>query len=454
MEHVLQPSRRAVGNLQSGAFIDLEDEVSKLPSYDPQTCPSGLINLSGAVNNLMGDHMRQCVSDFAAHYELPNAKYSSSATRYGGVIGPEELSRAVASFVNRHFLPASPVSPDMILSTNGVSSLIDLLSFNVCDTGEGVMVITPTYMMFPHDLCAKTGVQLIKADLSDMEAQFSAAGADQLVVALKRAYEAARAQGIPVRALLICNPCNPMGRSYSRKSLVAVAQFCGQRAMHLLADEIYAMSSFDSGEGLDTFTSVLSLEDDPESSIYKENKHSMYGASKDFGAGGLRLGFLITRNELLWKTCRRLALFTWVTCFSTALFTRLLEDVQRVDMFISVYQERLRKAHDFATRTLRKHGIPFFPANSGLFLLLNLSEWLSYFNDSNTNESQEAKLCRYLAFKAGVFLNMGELSLSPISGCFRIVYATNPEVVELSVARLAVALKTLETKHVNETRRE
>lgn len=80
--------------------------------------------------------------------------------------------------------------------------------------------------------------------------------------------------------------------------------------MHLVADEIYAMSGFAPAPGeshLDRFTSVLSLEDDPRNHIHINNIHVFYGASKDFGMGGLRLGFLITRNEFFWKACRRVA---------------------------------------------------------------------------------------------------------------------------------------------------
>jgi aspartate/methionine/tyrosine aminotransferase len=113
---------------------------------------------------------------------------------------------------------------------------------------------------------------------------------------------------VKVKAVLICNPSNPVGRFYSREALVEIARFCGERGLHLVSDEIFAMSCFDSEEegGLDTFTSVLSIPDDVEKNVKKENIHALYGASKDFGMGGLRLGFLVSRNGVLKETCRKI----------------------------------------------------------------------------------------------------------------------------------------------------
>ncbi|KXS93313.1 hypothetical protein AC579_844 [Pseudocercospora musae] len=404
MTKIAYPSRRGLANLDSGRYIDLEEEISNLPAYDPSKCPKGLIDLSGAVNKLMRDVMEEKIDSFAAQYAF------GQAIDYGPVMGPPSLSKAVARFVNHHFKPATAVKSTEILVTNGASSMIDLVAFNLCDRGEGIMVLTPTYMMFKHDLCARTGIEFIGVSAS-VDDQFSARYAPQLVKVLENAIVESQRNKILVRALLICNPCNPVGRCYSKTTLTYLAQLCGRHSMHLIADEIYAMSCFASSSppGLDEFSSVLSLPADPGNNVLAENIHCIYGASKDFGAGGLRLGFFITRNELVWKVCRRLALFTWVTCFSTAYFEHFLSDESAIAGYLGLYQERLRARYVQTTDLLRKHGIPFVPANSGIFLLVKLTRWLEFFNSSNPEKSAEEQLCRYLAYSGGVFISMGEV---------------------------------------------
>ncbi|TDZ74235.1 WD repeat domain-containing protein 83 [Colletotrichum trifolii] len=450
----IKPSSRALANLDSGAFIDLENEASKLPRYDPETRPDGLIDLSGAVNGLMDDVLGEEMDKFAESYDL------RKATRYGGVMGPRDLSEAVSSFVNRHFHPAQAVTPDNILVTNGVTSLIDLMAFGMCDPGEGIMVITPTYMMFPHDVCARAGVRLIPVHPDPpVENQFEPRGAADLVQALARAHAAALRYGITPKALLLCNPSNPCGRTYPRATLVEMARFCGARDMHLLSDEIYAMSTFDP-DRRHPFTSVLSIPADPADPtpaaaagaaargrgvVLAENVHCLYGASKDFGSGGLRLGFLVTRNALLWRAVRRLALFTWVSTFSAAFFSRFLRSETAVDRYLATYRERLGRQYELTAGLLRENGIPFGPADSGVFVFVRLTKWLVYFEEGRSGDgSREMRLCRHLLNEAGVFLSPGELSLSPVPGCFRLIYTGTPDTVPIAISRLVKALSHLE----------
>ncbi|KAK1853790.1 aspartate aminotransferase [Colletotrichum chrysophilum] len=373
-QHAIKPSTRALANLESGAFIDLENEAGKLPQYDPETCPDGLIDLSGAINSLMNDVLEEEMTNFEKSYSL------SEAMKYGDVMGPKGLSKAVSSFMNRHFDPARALSADDIIVTNGVTSLIDKMAFAMCNPGEGIMVITPTYMMFPHDVCARTGVNLINVDLDTIEDQFEAKDSAKVTKALGEAYSAAQKSRVTPKAVLLCNPSNPCGRTYPRATLIEIARFCGQRKMHLLSDEIYAMSTFTPHDRAATpFTSVLSIPDDPENGVFTENIHCMYGASKDFGCGGLRLGFLVTRNELLWRSVRRLVLFTWVTSFSAAFFMHFLQNEEAVDRYVSVYRERLGKQYDFTAKLLDKYRIPFWEADSGVFIFVKLTKWLDYF---------------------------------------------------------------------------
>ncbi|KAI8214547.1 WD repeat domain-containing protein 83 [Colletotrichum sp. SAR 10_66] len=401
-QHAIKPSTRALANLESGAFIDLENEAGKLPQYDPEICPDGLIDLSGAINSLMNDVLEEETTNFEKSYSL------SEAMKYGDVMGPKGLSKAVSSFMNHYFDPARALSTDDIIVTNGVTSLIDMMAFAMCNPGEAIMVITPTYMMFPHDVCARSGVNLINVDLDTIEDQFEAKDSAKVMKALGKAYSAAQKSRVTPKALLLCNPSNPCGRTYPRATLIEIARFCGQRKMHLLSDEIYALSTFTPYDRAATpFTSVLSIPDDPENGVFTENIHCMYGASKDFGCGGLRLGFLVTRNQLLWRSVRRLVLFTWVTSFSAAFFMHFLKNEEAVDRYVSVYRERLGKQYDFTAKLLDKYRIPFWEADSGVFIFVKLTKWLDYFAGDD-HSSREMKLCRHLLHEAGVFLSPGE----------------------------------------------
>lgn len=81
----------------------------------------------------------------------------------------------------------------------------------------------------------------------------------------------------------------------------AIASFCGEHNIHFISDEIYANSVFENKNATNAtpFTSVLSL--NVTDIIDPDLVHVMYGMSKDFGASGLRLGALHSRNEQMIK---------------------------------------------------------------------------------------------------------------------------------------------------------
>lgn len=104
METAIKPSKRALANLELESPADLEDKISHLPSYNPETCPDGLIDLSGATNMLVGDlmgkHMGKFVQDYPVEDGLSalqlgrnstcaDANRLSLALLYGPVNGPK-----------------------------------------------------------------------------------------------------------------------------------------------------------------------------------------------------------------------------------------------------------------------------------------------------------------------------------------------------------------------------
>lgn len=87
---------------------------------------------------------------------------------------------------------------------------------------------------------------------------------------------AAQSAGKAIKAILICNPHNPLGRAYSASTLGALLDLASRFNVHLISDEIYALSTFPvTGREIEKFTSVLSLETERLDLV-----HVLYGMSK------------------------------------------------------------------------------------------------------------------------------------------------------------------------------
>jgi aspartate/methionine/tyrosine aminotransferase len=81
------------------------------------------------------------------------------------------------------------------------------------------------------------------------------------------------------------------------ETLKEIARFCGRNNLHLISDEIFALSVYDNPQApiVTPFSSILAL--NLGNCIDRDFIHVAYGAGKDFGATGLRLGVLHSRNE-------------------------------------------------------------------------------------------------------------------------------------------------------------
>lgn len=205
-------------------------------------------------------------------------------------------------------------------------------------------------------------------------------------------------------------------------------EFCQRHRLHLISDEIYACSVFDSGEpDALPFTSVLSIDTDQH--IDLRLLHVTYGLSKDFGAAGLRLGAVVTRSKSVLKAANSVARFHNTSGPSLAVGTAMLRDVEWRDAFIQTSRARLAEAYRHVAKGLRDMGVDYLPgSNAGFFIWVDLSPYLP-----QDHHCPEFALAAKLK-DAGVFLHpMEEHALHP--GWFRLVYSQDPRTVSEGLAR-------------------
>src|SRR5690606_23859830 len=85
--------------------------------------------------------------------------------------------------------------------------------------------------------------------------------------------------------LVLNNPHNPTGVVLAREELEAIVEVCRRRGTLVVADEIYALATYDAAR----FVSLRNL--------YPEGAFVTNGLSKDRSAGGYRLGVCILPDE-------------------------------------------------------------------------------------------------------------------------------------------------------------
>ncbi|GFS76160.1 1-aminocyclopropane-1-carboxylate synthase-like protein 1 [Trichonephila clavipes] len=90
--------------------------------------------------------------------------------------------------------------------------------------------------------------------------------------------------------------------------------------LHVIVDEIYALSTF---EGSPQFHSALKFPDLPN----KEKVHVLYGISKDFGIAGLRVGVIHTQNKAVQNCLKQLCVYQVIPFPIMDITARFIEDL-------------------------------------------------------------------------------------------------------------------------------
>jgi aspartate/methionine/tyrosine aminotransferase len=97
-----------------------------------------------------------------------------------------------------------------------------------------------------------------------------------------------------IKAVLLCNPHNPLSRCYPKASLLELMEFCQERELHLIVDEIYALTNLnDVPNKAPEFVSALSLTEPLVRTgavkVDPSRVHVVWSVSKLFGLSGLRV---------------------------------------------------------------------------------------------------------------------------------------------------------------------
>ena len=349
----------------------------------------------------------------------------SSVYCYNSFLGMPIARQAAAYFLARRFLQQgntpeealSHVSPQHVGLGSGAAALLNALFFLLGQPGDACLIPRPYYAAFENDMELVAGI----CPCGIAQAHPSRG---PTVAELNVAYSETQAKGLHPRFVLLTNPNNPLGTIYAPHVLKEIVVWARHKHMHVICDEIYALSAHP-----DKFTSILQVLDND----LGHDVHFLWAVSKDFGASGLRVGVVYSQNETFLEGLATLSIFSCVSGPIQFLISELLTDDVFVDHFLEESRVRLQESYEICTRKLQEMVLPFVPAEAGIFVYVDFSSLLP-----EKTFAMEEKLSDLLFQHARVVLTPGESQRDTLPGMFRICYAWNsPEVMEIAMERIS-----------------
>ncbi len=161
-------------------------------------------------------------------YPAPQIVTAIKHTAENSVLGytspTDEYFDAVISWMKRRH--DFEVKKEWIINTPGVVDALAILIQASTNPGDSVIILTPVYYPFDMTVLAKSR-KIIYSELINRNGKYEIDYAD-----LERKCKKAK-------ALLFCNPHNPIGKVWSREELKKVAEICCRNNVFIIDDEIH-----------------------------------------------------------------------------------------------------------------------------------------------------------------------------------------------------------------------
>lgn len=198
---------------------------------------------------------------------------------YGPASGTIDCRTAFSTY---HSKWQSELTPEDIAVTTGGSEALLFAFTAICDPGDEILVPTPFYTNY-NGFATVAGATLrpIPTSIKDN-------------FAFPTDYELDALKSSRTRAFVFSNPGNPTGAIYSQEEVNRIADWCERNNIFLISDEVYRRIWF---------------EKEPGTALRSPNKNAVIvidSLSKTWSACGLRLGALISRNQMLMEKIDRL----------------------------------------------------------------------------------------------------------------------------------------------------
>ena len=319
--------------------------------------------------------------------ETVNAYLQFNSFPYGNNSGMDAFKKTIANHFNQR--KNAVVNPEEVLATNSAAKAIDDVYSFLLKEGDEILIADPVDFLLAE--CARRKNVIIKR-YQQRSNGIDLAELDRLVTS-------------NTKALVICNPHNPLGYVLSKKQLETLSNWANEKGLVIISDEVWS----DIVHTEESFTSIRAV---------NSNAWIVYGLSKGFGLAGLRIGAIIAPNE---KQAALLA--------DSQGYARTIEGASTLSQIAATAAIEKGWGHTQEAVSLFKK---------------NLEQAVSAFNKTDFLTWNTEILCERMVNEAKIHVVPGlEKWFGPGAiGSFRISLATTPDITSEGVSRICSWVNT------------
>lgn len=248
------------------------------------------------------------------------------------ISGRRDAEALCAYWARRHEMV---FSPDEVLMSPCVITGLRLALRALTKAGDGVLINPPVYGPFFKSI-ELNGRRVVKSPLVRGEDGRFAMNLSEM--------EEKLASG-EAKAVMMCSPHNPVGRSWTKEELSAVVGLCARYDVPLICDEIHADFVYAPGK----HTCILSIDGAAERTVM------LCAASKTFNVAGLQQSSIVCKNPRMLEALRAEMEAGGVKSGNAFALAATRAAYTDCDAWLDGLMAYLRENRDFAAQYVAEH---------------------------------------------------------------------------------------------------
>jgi len=327
-----------------------------------------------------------------------------ACAKYSLTPGLPQLREAISDSLQREGMDYDP-DGEIIATAGSIEAIAATLLASI-DTGDEVLVVSPTYASYLPAIRIAGGVPRFVPLDEDANFDLDPEAID-------------KAAGRRTRALLICNPNNPTGTVFSREQTRRMLEVAERHDLLVITDEVY--KDFVYGDA-----SIYSAAMEPAT---RHRVIRVFSFSKAYAMTGWRIGFVhgpASRMKVVLAVHDAL-----VTCAPVVSQYGALAALELGDEFIDAFRAEFRQRRDRVVERLDAltHVFDYQKPNASYFVFPRVKDTVPYARDSRKLASEILERAHVALVPGVAFGPTGEAHL-------RFCYARPAEDVDRAFDRL------------------
>ncbi len=202
---------------------------------------------------------------------------NSGEVRYAPVDGSIDMKKAIIRYTLEHY--HRQVEPENVIASGGAKQALMVALQAILDPQDEVIFPSPYWVSYPEmiKLCGAVPVPVIPED-----GTFTPRMSD--ITQNVTSY---------TKAIIINSPNNPSGAVYPAEFIKEIVEFCEQKGIYLIMDDIYNLLTYNGKKAANPFDYVKDFTDNSKLIIIN-------GVSKAYAMTGFRIGWAVANKKLIY----------------------------------------------------------------------------------------------------------------------------------------------------------